>query len=146
MVGRLTHTGLQAALEDLRHRTLAHIGFSFGQLIYLASTRDYNTGRYYHDGLASQFSEEIAAKALAQAHREVFFELALSPLRDFAQQVQQYLLSVGAEPRDVILGWEKLEPYRVVIPMEADPLTVGLFLTNVRIALSIVESRLPAAH
>jgi hypothetical protein len=146
MLGRLTNTQLEAAIEDLESRTLRRIGFSFGRLIYIASTRDYNTGRYYHDGLAFQFSADVAAQALAHVHREVFFELALSPLRDLTQQIQRYVLSSGAEPRDVIRGWEKLEPYRVVVPMEADPLTAGLFLANVRIALPIVESRLQSAH
>ncbi|MGB9512955.1 MAG: hypothetical protein WBU20_14820 [Candidatus Acidiferrum sp.] len=146
MVGRLTNTKLEAALEDLNHRTLAKIGFAFGRLIYLASTRDCNTGRYYHDGLAFQFSEEIASKALAQAHREVFFDLALSPLKELAQQVQLYIQSVGAESEDIIRGWEKLEPYRVAIPIDADSVTAGLFVANVKIALAIVESRLEAAR
>jgi hypothetical protein len=146
MRGRVIPADVGAALQDLKHRTLSSIGFSFGRLIYLASTRDYNTGKYYHDGLAFQFSEQIAQKALAQAHEEVFFELARSPLRDFVNQLELYLQSVGSEPLDIIRGWEKLEPYRVVIPIEADALTAGLFLANVRIALPIVETRLRAAR
>jgi hypothetical protein len=146
MLGRLTNTELEAAIEDLENRTLRRIGFGFGRLIYLASTRDYNTGLYYHDGLAFQFSAEVATQALAHAHREVFFELALCPLKDLTEQIQQYVLAAGAQPRDVIRGWERLEPYRVIVPMEADPLTTGLFLANVRIALPIVESRLQSAR
>lgn len=142
MLGQLINHQLEAALSSLENHTLRRMGFSFARLVYLASTRDYNTGRYYHDGLAFQFSPEVAAQALRHAHREVFLELALCPLEDLTQQIQKYVLSAGAEPRDIIRGWEKLEPYRVVIPMEADPLTARLFLGNVRIALPIVESRL----
>jgi hypothetical protein len=142
MRGRLTHTEVETALQDLKSRTLASISHSFGRLIYLASTRDYNTGRYYHDGLAFQFSEEIARRALAQAHEEVFVDLALTPLKNLANQMQLYFESVGSEPLETVRGWEKLEAYRVVIPLHADALTAGLFLANVKITLPIVEARL----
>ena len=146
MEGRLKRADVVSAREDLKNRTLAKIGLEFGRLIYLASTRDYNTGRYYHDGLAFQFSEEVAERALAEAHREVFMSLVLGPLEDFANQLQLYISSLGTEPRETIRVWEKLEPYRVAVPLDSDPLTVSLFLANVKIGLAIVESRQQAAH
>ena len=132
---------VEAAREDLNKWTLAKIRLGFARLIYLASTRDYNTGRYYHDGLAFQFSEAVAAQALSDAHQEVFMDLALSPLKDLVDQLQAYLRSVGAESDDVVRVWDRLEPYRVAIPTESDPLTTSFFLANVKIALAIVESR-----
>lgn len=146
MPGRFTRTDVEAAREDLQMRTLARIGVEFARLIYLASTRDYNTGRYYHDGLAFQFSEEVAGRALAETHREVFMHLALSPLEDLVDQMQLYLQSVGSEPREILRTWDKLEPYRVAIPVDSDPVTASLFLANVKIALAIVESRQQAAR
>ena len=110
-------------------------------MIYLASTRDYNTGCYYHDGLAFQFSEALAAKVLSDAPREVFEDLALSPLEHLVDELHSYLRSVGAQSSEVIQVWEKLEPYRVAVPCESDPLTKRYFLGNVKIALAIVESR-----
>jgi hypothetical protein len=110
-------------------------------LIYLASTRDYNTGCYYHDGLAFQFSEALAAKVLSDAHREVFEDLALSPLEHLVDELHAYLRSVGAESSEVIHVWENLEPYRVAVHFESDPLTKQHFFGNVKIALAIVESR-----
>ena len=65
MLGRFSPVDVEAAREDLCNRSLAKIGLKFARLIYLASTRDYNTGCYYHDGLAFQFSEALAAKVLS---------------------------------------------------------------------------------
>ncbi len=47
---------VQDAYDDLLNRSLSRISCELGRLIYLASTRDYNTGNYYHEGLASRFS------------------------------------------------------------------------------------------
>src|SRR5712664_1120198 len=138
---KFTRMDVEAAKEDIRNHTLAPIKNDFGRLIYLASTRDYNTGRYYHDGLAFRFSEAVAAQALSDAHRDVFKRLALSPLEDLVDQLQAYVHSAGAESKQVIRAWEKLEPYRVAVPIESDPLATSFFLANVKIALAIVESR-----
>ena len=140
---------VEAAREDLRNRTLSHIGPSFGRLLCLASTRDYNTGTYYHDGLAFRFSQEVAAKALAEVHKEEFMRLALRPLEDFVNELRVYIHSVPGKPEEIISVWLKLEPYRVAVPIDCDPLTAALFLANVKIALTIVamaESRCQDVH
>ena len=48
------------AVTDLTNRTLSRLPGDFSRLVYLASSRDYNTGQYYHDGLAFHFSESVA--------------------------------------------------------------------------------------
>jgi len=146
MPGRLSRTDVQAALEDLKNRTPCSMGTEFARLIYLASTRDYNTGRYYHDGLAFQFSEEAAEKALAEAHAEVFRDIALGSLENLVDQLQLYLHSVGADPGETLRAWDKLEPYRVAIPVDSDALTAALFSANVKLALAIVEFRQRSRH
>jgi hypothetical protein len=142
MAGHLSRMDVKAAREDLQNRTLSGIGLEFAQLIYLASTRDYNTGRYYHDGLAFHFSPQAAAAALAEAHKEVFVDLALRSLEELVGQLEAYLRSVGTAPKEIIRAWKRLEPYRIAIPLGCDPLTAGFFLANLKIALAIVESRL----
>jgi hypothetical protein len=62
----------EAAKEHLRGRILPRIDDDFGRVIFLASTLDHNTGRYYHKDLALLFAEPVAALALAACHREVF--------------------------------------------------------------------------
>jgi len=131
---------VEEALRDLQNRTLARLNGDFAKLVYLASTRDYNTGHYAHDGLSFRFSELVAERALAAAHREVFVSLALSPLRVLVGHLEQYIRSGCARPDEVLRTWSSSEAYRILSPAADDPLTVRLFISNVRIALAIVKA------
>jgi len=132
---------MEEAVQDIMRRTLAGISNDFGRLVCLASTRDYNTGRYHHDGLAASFSDEIASAALAACHLKIFRQLAWSPLEDLVHQLKSYVVSTGARPVEVLEAWCKLEPYRVTIPSTCDPLSVEMFFSNVRVALAVLRSR-----
>lgn len=132
---------VRQAMRDLVARSLDGISNDFGRLIWLASMRDYNTGQYQHDGLAANFSSEIAAAALEQCHIDVFRQLSRNSLRDLVAQLEMYVASTGAEPVEVIEAWQRLEPYRVAIPAEYEQLSVQMFFSNVRTALAILRSR-----
>lgn len=133
---------VEEAVQDIKNRTLAAIPGDVGRLICIASTRDYNTGKYYHDGLASSFSEEVAGAALAACHLQIFTKLALScSLEEIVQQLERHVLSSDVPPMEVIDAWEKLEPYRVIIPLGCDPLFAKIFFSNFKIALAILRSR-----
>jgi len=131
-------TTVEDGLRDLRNRTLAKLDGDFARLIYLASTRDYNTGRYAHDGLSFRFTESVAERVLAEAHREVFVSLALSPLKILVTQLEQYIRSGCARPDELVAAWRELEPFRILPPEHDDPITVELFISNIRVALAIV--------
>ena len=81
---------VMAATQDLRRRTLAPIPQPLERLIYLSSTRDYNTGLYRHEGLALRFSEEASCEALADCHRDAFNELVAASLQDLVHQLKRY--------------------------------------------------------
>jgi hypothetical protein len=135
---------VEQAARDLRNRTLSDIPRSLDRLIYLASMRDYNTGLYYHDGLASRFTQEVACEALAQCHREAFAQLVGCSLRDLVGQMEAYIDSTHTSPRDFVAAWKKLEPYRVAVPVETDPVSAHLLFSSFKIALAILETRLPS--
>ena len=140
MRSKFTRMDVEAAKEDIRNHTLAPIKNDFGRLIYLASTRDYNTGKYCHDGLAFQFSEPTAEKALAACHHEVFEQLLECPLEDFVCQLEGYMRCAYPDPSQTADVWEKLQAYRATIPLRCGPLAAGLFVSHVKVALTILKS------
>ncbi len=134
------YTNVDQAADDLRRRSLSHMAAPLERMIYLGSTRDYNTGLYYHDGLASRFSEMVACQALANCHREAYQQVLQSSLEDLVQQLDSYVQSTHSAPRDFIAAWKNLQPYRVAVPAETDPLAADFLCSNVKIALSIWEA------
>ena len=135
---------VMAATQDLRRRTLAHIPQPLERLIYLSSTRDYNTGLYRHEGLALRFSEEASCEALADCHRDAFNELVAASLQDLVHQLKRYADNSKASLSEFIGAWRELQPYRVAIPAGADSLSSELLFSNLKIALAILETRLMA--
>ena len=135
VVGKLVP--VQAAYDDLLRRSLAKLPGDLARLIYLASTRDYNTGTYHHDGLAARFRPDAAGKALEIAHRDIFNRLSAYSLEQLVEELELYLNSSHGNSADVLRIWQKLEPYRVAIPLDVNPAMARLFLSNVRLASAI---------
>ena len=138
MPEQFSPNSVEDALRDLQDRTLAKLDGDFARLVYLASTRDYNTGRYAHDGLTFRFTDAVAERALAAAHREVFLSLALGPLQALVGELEQYIRSGCSHPTELTKTWNDSEAYRILSPSQDDPLTVKLFNSNVKVALAIV--------
>ena len=132
---------VQAAYDDFLQRSLSKLSCDLARLIYLASTRDYNTGTYHHDGLASRFNPETAAKALEVAHRQIFLQLSAYSLEELVEQLRIYFEASKDGATEILRMWQKLEPYRIAIPVEVNPAVARLFLSNVRLALAIWRSR-----
>lgn len=129
------------ACADLEARTTAGIRNDFGRLIYLASTRDYNTGEYHHEGLSSKFGSEIAAPALLTCHEEAFGRLVRLCLEDFARELERYVDSARVRRSEILRTWTSLEPYRMLLPASCSPLIAQLFVSNCKIALEILKCR-----
>ena len=129
------------ACEDLNNRTLVSLPGYFGRLIYLASMRDYNTGQYYHEGLANRFSEVVAAEALTRCHREAFQLLVQKPLAGVVDELERYMASTPAEADQLLDTWERLQPYRVAVPAQSSPVLAEFFTSNVKLALSMLKHR-----
>src|SRR5262249_17803497 len=143
-VNRVLPANAWEAYEDFRVRTLQRIPSALERLIYIASTRDYNSGMYQHDGLAGRFGAEAAARALESAHWEGFQSVSLMSLGRGAEELDKYMEASREQPGSFLNAWQKLEPYRVAIPLRVDPTIAELFISNVKIALAVLRHRLPA--
>ena len=132
---------LQQAYDDLVNRSLSRISCELGRLIYLASTREYNSGNYYHQGLSDRFGPEPAQKALEIAHRQAFYKVSAFALEDLVQELERYLESTKENPAECLRAWQKLEPYRIAVPSDVNATVARLFTSNLRLALAILRFR-----
>jgi hypothetical protein len=132
-------TTVEDAYDDLWRRSLSRIPGDLERLIYLASTRDYNTGQYRHDGLASRFGAEVASKALDSAHREIFRRIAGASLEQIVKEVELYVSCSQQSREEILQVWQKLEPYRVALPVNANCALAQLFASNIKLALAILR-------
>lgn len=133
-------SAVDAAVRDLENRTLANIRGELTRLVYLSSTRDYNTGEYQHEGLAQRFGAEAAQRALARCHETAFHDLLYTSLAGLVGQLETYIESTGSERDKVLNSWRQLQAYRVLIPGTCDPLSADFFVTNVKLALEVLGS------
>jgi hypothetical protein len=144
LTSRATGESELAAVRDLELRTLANLRGGLTKLVYLSSTRDYNTGEYQHDGLAHQFGAQAAQRALAQCHEAAFQDLLYSTLPALVAQLATYIDSTGVEKEKVLYSWRQLQAFRVLVPGTCDELSADFFASNIRIALEVLRS--PAAQ
>ena len=86
---------VQKAVRDLESRTLTKIPGDIAKLVYLCSTRDYNTGRYHHDGLTVCFGAEVANRALARCHENTFQVLLYKSLSQIVDSLERYFEATG---------------------------------------------------
>ena len=135
-----TPSRLQAAVQDLRERTLRSLNGDLTRLVYLSSTRDYNTGEYQHAGLADRFGSNVAQRALAQCHEQAFQDLLESNLASMVAQLAAYVESTGAERERVLDAWRRLQAYRVLVPQMCDEFSAEFFASNIRIALELLRA------
>lgn len=138
---RIKNLEVEEAIEMIKRRELSGMRSEFSGLTYLSSMRDYNSGRYYHEDLARRFSEEAMERALATCHQEVFERLVYFPLAELVRQLEVYMSVIPEPPSNILRTWSKLEPFRVLMPMSSDQLSVELFVSNVRVALAILRDQ-----
>jgi hypothetical protein len=63
-------------------------------------------------------------------------------------ELEIYLNSSRQAREDVLHIWQKLEPYRLALPMDVNVAVARLFVSNLRLALAILErqARPPAGR
>lgn len=111
------------------------------RMVYLASLRDCNSGRYLHPTLSPRIGIEMAHQALRDWHFQVFWRLLVLPLSRYVGQLEEYIRYTRAEERIVLETWQCLQAYRATTPIHGAPLYRELFCLNVESALLILQTR-----
>jgi len=130
----------ERAKRDVWARTLTQIPTTFGKIVYLASLRDDNTGRYQHFGLAQLYTEEEADLVLRDSHEDVFSEWLNFPLEEQRRDLEQYLESVEDEKASVLRTWLTLSPYRNLIPAQAGAAERELYISDLELILELLRN------
>lgn len=140
---RLQYGGLVGAVEqvitEFQTRTLKEMDGRFCRLIYLASLRDHNTGRYYHYGLESRFGRDAVDEGLRQCHIQVFEELVALPLKAQTEDLLVFFESLKEDRSRLVKAWQSLRSYQVLPPENCHPLARDLFDKNIEIILRVVR-------
>jgi hypothetical protein len=130
---------LEHLVRDFEERTLAALEGPFSRLVYLASLRDYNTGRYHHYGLESRYALEVVDEGLHQCHVRVFEELVTLPLKEQTEDLLNFFESLKEDKTRLVVVWKRLKSYQILAPENCHPLARELFEKNIEIMLRILR-------
>jgi hypothetical protein len=133
-------TEIARILTDFQTHTLRELKGGFAQLIYLASLRDYSTGRYHHYGLESRYDPELVERALHRCHIQVFEDLMAIPLEDQTRDLLSFFESLREDRRRLITTWQELRSFQVLPPVGCHPLARKLFDNNIEIMLTVLRA------
>ena len=126
--------------SDLWRNTLSQIPSVFGRLVYLASLRNDNSGRYEHHGLALVFGEDEANRALKKSHSKVFREWLTYDLEQQKADLDLYLSGLLEDKRSVLATWLELTPYRTLIPASVRGVERRLYTTDLKALIDLMAN------
>jgi hypothetical protein len=109
------------------------------RMLFLASLRDCNSGRYLHPQLTQRMGVEEADHALSVCHHQIFRHLLNTPASAYALQLEEYIRYTRADRSVVLATWQSLQAYRSTVPVHTSPLYCELFCLNVELALTILN-------
>ncbi len=130
---------VQRVVDSVCRQTLDRMPGEFSRLIYLASLRDHNTGRYNHYGLECRYPSEAVNEGLRRCHLQVFNDLVSQPLQKQTQDLIHFFDSLRAERPRLVDVWRRLRAFEVLPPEECHPLARELFRKNVEIVLRMLK-------
>jgi hypothetical protein len=124
---------------DLFKNTLSRIPTVFGQLAYLASLRDPNTGVYDHHGLSDIFGRDESRRALGESHAHVFQQWLNLPMAAKREDLVAYLTG-REDARPLVLDyWTSAGISRSYLPQAAHDGERELFVREFEILVEILK-------
>ena len=71
----------------------------------------------------------------------MFQKVAACSLEELVQELRTYVDASSQSREELLRAWQKLEPFRVALPMDVSPVAARFFVSNVRLALAILRHR-----
>ena len=130
----------ESSADELWLHTIGQIPSSFGRLVYLASLRDQNTGRYEHHGLSQMFGEDESDRTLRQSHEKIFDGWLGFDLQQQKEDLDLYLSAFQVEKRTILATWIRLAPYRNLMPTMVQEPERRLYLTDIEAILELLKN------
>lgn len=138
---RTTSVLKRGALADLWRHTLSHIPTVFGRMVYLASVRNANSGKYEHHGLALVYGEDDADHALRRSHVKAFDEWINFTLEQQKADLDLYLSALQENKRTILATWLELRPFENLVPAAVRRATERrLYLADLEALLELVRN------
>ena len=111
-------TRQQEITPELWTRDLAQIDTAYGRLVYLASLRNPDNGKYEHYALAGNATNGLAiSQAIKRVHERIFKEWVAFPLGRKKADLERYIESIDEVDRtELIDAWLRLTPYKNLVP------------------------------
>ena len=116
---------------DVWRKAVSRVSTRFGQLVYLASLRDPDTGRYTHEMLLNYMTEEEADRTVRHSHHQAFQQWLTLSLSEQKGDLNQYLAESHG-PRYAL-------PYRNLAPSTARDVERQLYLTDLETLLELLR-------
>lgn len=103
-------------VSETQLRELSHIKSSYGRLVYLASLRNPDNGRYEYYGSETALPATVN-KELGWLHEKIFREWVTFPLERKKADVEFYIASIeSVDSAELIDAWLRLTPYMNLVP------------------------------
>lgn len=118
MLGRIKTDAGSAVLDAACVREIAHIGTFYGQLVYLASLRNPDTGKYEYYGVTPKLtSTQDANRTFRRIHEQVFTRWIGLTLERKMADIELYISNIGqVDQCELIDAWLRLTPYKNLVP------------------------------
>ncbi len=126
--------------ECVRESGLDFLPNDLTRMLYLASLRDCNSGRYLHPSLSERLGTEMADEGLRECHVQTFRRLLVIPISEYVTQIEEYIRYTRMARTEVLQTWQSLQAYRATTPVVAVPLYRQLFCFNVEVALMVLRA------
>jgi len=130
----------RSVIGDLWRHTLGQIPTNYGRLVYLASLRDPDTGKYRHHGLTAVFGRVESSAALAESHLNLFCEWLQSPIAERFADLSRYLESLDTRREKIVRNWRRTRAYRNSVPLAAREADRILFYADMDAMLMILKN------